>query len=96
MNKRKLKLFLKIFFLLLAIQAVIVLIHILFDKGGDTITAITSFLITIISLPISFISSNLPFYSGEGILVTLMFWVLNVVLQTMVVYAFFRIKKKMK
>jgi hypothetical protein len=96
MNKQKLKLFLKIFFLLLIIQAVIVLVHVLLNGSESLITTITSLMITIMSFPLNFISDRLPFYSGEGIPITIMFWILNLGIQTMVIYAFFRIKKKLK
>lgn len=96
MNKKKLKLFLKIFFLLLVIQLIIGVIDILLSNADSSFSSITSFVISIFSFPLSLINKNLPFYSGEGIHVTLMFWTLNLVIQTLAIYGSFRIMKKIK
>lgn len=94
MNKKKLKLFLKIFFLLLVIQFLIGMTDVLLHNADSSLSSITSFIISIFSLPLSLISKNLPFYSGEGIHITLMFWALNLVIQTLAVYGGIRIMKK--
>ncbi len=96
MNKKKLKLFLKIFFLLLVIQFIIVMINILLNNADSSFASITSFIISIFSLPLSLISNSLPFYTGEGILVTLMFWILNLAIQTLAIYGAIRIMIKIK
>ncbi len=90
------KLFLKIFFILLAIQLVIVISHILLNNADNSLTSVTSFIISVISVPISFISSDLPFYSVEGMYARLMFWGLNLTIQTVAIYAGVRIMKKLK
>ncbi len=96
MNKRKLKLFLKIFFLLLAIQLVVVILHILLNNADNSLASITAMIISVISVPMSFVSRDLPFYSGEGIFVRLLFWGLNLTIQTTAIYAGVRIMKKIK
>ncbi len=96
MNKKKLKLFLKIFFLLLVIQFIIGMIDILLNNADSSFSSITSLIISIFSLPLSLISNNLPFYAGEGIHVTLMFWALNLVIQTLVIYGSIRIMIRIK
>lgn len=96
MNKKKLKLFLKIFFILLVIQFIIGMIDVLLSDADNSFSAITSFTITIFSIPLSLISENLPFYSGEGLYVTIMFWTLNLVIQTLAIYGSLRILKKIK
>ena len=96
MKKRKLKLFLKIFFLLMIVQLVIGLVDILLNNAGSSFSEITSFIISIFSIPLSLISRNLPFYSGEGIYITLMFWGLNLIIQTTAIYVLVRMVKRMK
>jgi len=96
MSKRKLKLFLKVFFLLGTIQFVIVLGDILLRNADSSLSEITSILISIISIPLSLVSSLLPFYSGEGILVSLLFWALNLTIQTIIIYGFIRFSKRIK
>ncbi|WP_339754562.1 hypothetical protein [uncultured Winogradskyella sp.] len=96
MNKRKRKLFLKIFFILVIVQLIIGFTDILLTSAASSLSSITSFMLTIFSFPIGLISRNLPFYSGEGIYVTLLFWALNLILQTIAVYVFFRLVKRVK
>lgn len=96
MYKKKIKLFLKIFFLLLAVQFVIVIADVLLNNADSSLSSITYLLISIFSMPLSLISPNLPFYSGEGIFATLLFWTLNLVIQTLVIYGAFRIMKRLK
>ncbi|WP_299130537.1 hypothetical protein [uncultured Winogradskyella sp.] len=94
--KRKRKPFFRIFFMLLAIQLVIVLVDAFFAKGDNLLASITEPIITVISLPIGIISPNLPFYSGEGILVSLLFWVLNTAIQAAALYVVYRMFKRLK
>ena len=96
MRNRKLKVFLKIFFLLLVIQMIIVLANVVLTNVDSSLSAITSFIISIFSFPISLISSDLPFYSGEGIYVMVILWTLNLVLQTMIIYGCIRMIKRIK
>jgi hypothetical protein len=96
MNKRKLKLFLKIFFLLLIVQAIVVGSYILLSNADSSLASIASFIISIFSFPINIISPDLPFYSGEGTSVIFLFWTLNLVLQTMPIYAIIRMVQRLK
>ncbi len=96
MNKRKLRLFLKIFFLLLVFQLIIIGAHVLLTNADNSLSSITSVIISIFSFPIRIISPDLPFYSGEGIFVMLIFWTLNLVLQTMAIYGVIRMVKRLK
>ncbi len=96
MSNRKLKLFLKIFFLLLVIQMIIVIADVAISNADSSLSAITSLIISIFSFPISLISRDLPFYSGEGIYVMVLFWTLNLVLQTMIIYGCIRMIKRIK
>lgn len=96
MSKQKLSFFLKIFFLFFVIQLIIVASHVLLLNAENSLAEITAFMITIISFPISIINSDLPFYSGEGLYFRLIFWTLNLVLQTMVVYGGIRMIKRIK
>ncbi|BAO74384.1 hypothetical protein [Winogradskyella sp. PG-2] len=96
MKKKKIKLFLKIFFILLLIQFVIAIADILLHNANSSLSSITSTVISIISLPLSMVNKNLPFYAGEGIIVTLLFWTLNLVIQTLMIFAVFRIMKRLK
>jgi hypothetical protein len=96
MSKKKLKLFLKIFFLLLIIQLIIVVADVLLTNADSSLSEVTATIISVFSFPLRLINRNLPFYTGEGFLLTLMFWVLNLVIQTMPIYAYFRVIKKIK
>ena len=96
MIKRKHRLFIKIFFLLLLIQLIIVVAHVLLTNTDSSFSEITSFIISLISLPISVISADLPFYSAEGTLFRLIFWTLNLVIQTLAIYGVIRMIKRLK
>ena len=86
----------KIFFLLLIIQLIIVLAHVLLSSADSSLSSITTFMISIVSFPIRIISPVLPFYSGEGIFIILIFWTLNLILQTMAIYGGVRMIKRIK
>lgn len=96
MGNRKLKVFLKIFLLLLVIQMIIVLADVVLTNADSSLSEMTSFIISIFSFPIKLISSNLPFYSGEGIYVMVILWMLNLVLQTMIIYGCIRMIQRIK
>ena len=96
MIKRKRKPFFRILFILLAIELVIVLIDAFFAKGDGILASITEPIITVISLPIGLISPNLPFYSGEGIPISILFWVINTAIQAAAIYVVFRMFKRLK
>lgn len=93
-TKRKLKEFFKIFFLLLIIHAAIVAAELFLGDSG--ISDITSTLIAIISIPLSLVNKNLPFYTGEGILITAIYGGLNLMIQTVFVYGIKRVFKRLK
>ena len=96
MGTRKLKVLLKIFLLLLVIQMIIVLADVVLTNADSSLSEMTSFIISIFSFPIKLISSNLPFYSGEGIYVMVILWMLNLVLQTMIIYGCIRMIQRIK
>lgn len=96
MNKRKLRLFLKIFVLLLVIQFIIVAVHVLLTNADSSLSSVTALIISIFSFPIRIISPDLPFYSGEGIFIMGIFWTLNLVIQTMAIYGVIRMIKRLK
>ena len=96
MKNKKLKLFLKIFFLLVLVQLVVIIAELTLGDLNGLMASIISVLLTIISFPLSIISAKLPFYSGEGIPVTMLFWVLNLTIQTLIIYGVFRIIKRIR
>ena len=95
-STRKLKIFLKIFFILLAIQLIVGISDIQLNNADSSLSTVTYLLLTVFSFPLSLISPVLPFYSGEGIFITLMFWGLNLILQTIAIFIGIRIFNKLK
>jgi hypothetical protein len=96
MKKFKLKVLLIIFFILLVIQFIIVLAEILLSQANSGLTSITSALIGVCSLPISLINGNLPFYVTENIFMVGVYWVINVIIQSVLVYAILIVVKKIQ
>jgi hypothetical protein len=78
------------------VQLVVGVIDILLSNANSSFSEITSFIISVFSFPLSLISRNLPFYSGEGLLVTLMFWGLNLIIQSSAIYVLARFYKRLK
>ncbi|NNE32690.1 MAG: hypothetical protein HKN40_10000 [Winogradskyella sp.] len=96
MNKKKLRLFLKIFSILIISQLVVVLAHLVLNHFDNSATSVTGVLLAIVSLPLKLVNSSLPFYSGEGYIITFMFWVFNVLIQAVALYALIRVYKRLK
>ena len=96
MKNKKLKLFLKIFFLLVLVQLIVIIAELTLGDLNGVMASIISVLLTIISFPLSIISAKLPFYSGEGIPITMLFWLLNLTIQTLIIYGVFRIIKRIR
>ena len=99
MRRRKsvrLKHFLRIFFLLAVIQFIIVVGDMLLQRGNISLSSVTSVIIDVLSLPISLIHPSLPFYAGEGLVASIAFWVLNLTIQTMIIYGAIVIVEKLK
>ncbi|MFP4845658.1 hypothetical protein [Winogradskyella sp. PE311] len=96
MIKRKRKPFFRIFLILLVIQLIIVLVDHFLANGNELFSSITEPLITLISFPINLISPSLPFYSGEGLHISLLFWGLNVAIQSAAFYVCLRMFKRLK
>lgn len=87
MNKFNFKLFFKLFFLLLIIQLTVGLLGAFLEFSNSNLSTITSMLLTIFSLPINFISSDLPFYAREGTTASILYWILNLFIQTVILYS---------
>lgn len=96
MKNFKFKSVVLIFFILLAIQFLVGLIDILIFREFNQSSPITSLLISIFSLPIRLINSDLPFYVVEDMYMIVLYWVLNVIIQAMVVYGIVKVFKRLK
>jgi hypothetical protein len=100
MKKLKLRPFLIVFFALMVIQFVIVFIDVQLTKSKSDLTSITNPIIAIFSLPISGIHRSLPFYVHESLYVRAVYWVVNLFIQSAVVYlvilGFKRTRRKLK
>ncbi|MBC3846929.1 hypothetical protein H8K90_11105 [Winogradskyella echinorum] len=96
MKKLKIKLFLKIFFILAFIEFLTALADVLLSQANSGFTTITSKLMLIFSLPISLISRDLPFYTNEGYTAAILFWIMNLIIQTTIVYGIIRVYKRIK
>lgn len=96
MEKYKLKYLIYIFLSLMAIQFVIGLLDILLSQADSELTSITSILISVCSIPLSLINSKLPFFVSENILMILIYWVINLIIQSVFVYGVLLVIQKMK
>ncbi|WP_299110567.1 hypothetical protein [uncultured Winogradskyella sp.] len=96
MEKYKLKYLIYIFLALMAIQFVIGLVDILLSKADSDLTSITSLLISICSIPLSLINSKLPFFVSENLFMVLIYWAINLTIQSVFVYGVLLVIQKMK
>ena len=55
--------------------------------SNSRFSSVTSMLMLVASLPISIISRDLPFYASEGTTAAITYWVLNLLVQTSLLYA---------
>lgn len=100
--KKKLKLrpFLIVFFTLMVIQFLIVFLDVQLTKSKSDLTSVTNVVIAIFSLPISGIHRNLPFYVNESLYIRAIFWIVNLFIQSALVYllilGFKRLRRKLK
>lgn len=63
---------------------------------NSDLNTITSWLMFVFSLPISFISRDLPFYAAEGTVAAILYWVLNLLIQTTIIYVVIELFKSRK
>ena len=100
MKKLKLRPFLIIFFALMVIQFLIVFLDVQLTKSKSDLTAVTNPIIAIFSLPISGIHRSLPFYVNESLYVRAVYWVVNLFIQSAVIYLMIlglrRVRRKIK
>ena len=96
MRALKGKLILKIFFLLLFLELLVGLLDAYLAYNNSGFETITSWLMLAFSLPISFISRDLPFYVTGDIIAAILYWLLNLLLQTAIVYSLIELYKKRK
>ncbi|WP_179337998.1 hypothetical protein [Winogradskyella ludwigii] len=96
MNRIKLKYFITIFFVLMVIQFLIGLADVLLSQSHNELSSISGILITLFSFPISLINSNLPFFAQEELYMLGIYWIINVIIQAIVVYVIILIIKKIR
>jgi len=80
----------------MTVQFVVGLIDILLFQEHNQSSSITSLIISIFSLPISLINSNLPFYVPEDLYMIVLYWILNGIIQAMILYGVFKVLKRLK
>ncbi|MEO1032556.1 MAG: hypothetical protein AAFX55_14185 [Bacteroidota bacterium] len=100
MRKFKVKSFVIIFLVLLVIEFLIVFADITLSKNGSNLVAVTDQIIDIFSLPISIVNKSLPFYIRESLYIKVLYWIVNLLIQSFIIYmgwrAFKRVRKKLK
>jgi hypothetical protein len=78
------------------IQFLIGLADVLLSQANNELSSITSILLTICSLPISLINRDLPFFVSENIMMVVLYWGINLFIQTVFVYSVLIVVKKIK
>ncbi|WP_426430840.1 hypothetical protein ACPX19_00395 [Winogradskyella sp. HB-48] len=100
MKKLKLRPFLIVFFSLMVFQFLIVFLDVQLTKSKSGLTSVTNPIITIFSMPINGIHRGLPFYVNESLYVRAVYWVVNLFIQSAVVYlgilGLKRVRRKLK
>ncbi|GAA4244626.1 hypothetical protein KO504_00645 [Winogradskyella psychrotolerans] len=96
MKKFKLKELVRVFLFLLVVQFIIGLADVLLSQAHSELSSITSLLIAICSYPLSLISSDLPFYVSESILMVILYWIINLMIQAVILYIMLIVVKKMR
>ncbi|WP_299527050.1 hypothetical protein [Winogradskyella sp.] len=99
MKKFKSKSFVIVFLILLVIQFLIVFMDAKLNTSSS-VNEITDKVILIFSFPINLINENLPFYVRESIFIRAIYWLMNLFIQSSVLYLGWltlkRVLKKMK
>ena len=80
----------------MVIQFLIGLIDILLFQANNDSSTITSIIITICSLPISLINRDLPFYVSEDLIMVLLYWIINLIIQSVFVYVILIVVNKIR
>ncbi|WP_179018632.1 hypothetical protein [Winogradskyella forsetii] len=96
MKKFKLKEFVIVFLVLMVIQFIIGLAEILLSRANNDLSSLTSIFLDIFSYPISLINSNLPFYVSEDLFMVVIYWIINVIIQSAFVYGFIIVIRKIR
>ena len=100
MRKLKLKSFLTIFAVLLVIQFLVIFADVMLTKNDSNLVSVTNPIIELFSLPISLINKYLPFYVRESLYVKALYWIINLFIQSSILYlgwrVFKRVRKKLK
>lgn len=100
MKKLKLRPVLVIFLILMVLQFLIIFLDVQLTKSNSDLTSVTNPIISIFSLPISGIHRRLPFYVNESLYVRAIFWIVNLLIQSALLYllilGFKRVRRKLK
>ncbi|WP_299367841.1 hypothetical protein [Winogradskyella sp.] len=100
MRKLKLKSYVIIFLILLVVQFLIVFADVMLTKNGSDLVPVTDQIVEFFSLPISIINKNLPFYVRESLYIKVLYWLMNLFIQSSIIYlgwrTFKRVRKKLK
>ena len=96
MRKFKLKSFITIFLIVLVVQFLIVFADVMLTKNESGLVSVTDQIIEFFSLPISLINKNLPFYVRESLPVKALYWLMNLFIQSSILYLGWRVFKKVR
>lgn len=96
MKKFKLKELIKVFLILLIIQFFIGLADVLLSQANNDLSKITAILISICSFPLKLINSDLPFFVSESLVMKGIYWMINLIIQSVFVYAILIVIKKLR
>ena len=82
MKKFRVKRFVFVFLILMLIQFLVALADISLYQSDNALSSVTSTLMSIFSMPIGLINQGLPFYINEDLPIKVIFWIINLFLQT--------------
>ena len=80
----------------MVIQFLIGLTDVLLSQSQNELSSISGILITLFSFPLSLINSNLPFFAQEELYMLGIYWIINLIIQAIVVYVVILVIKKIR
>lgn len=96
MKKFKLRELIRVFLFLLVIEFIIGLADVLLSQANMELSSLTSMLLNICAFPISLINRDLPFFVSESLVMRGIYWIINVIIQSVFLYLVLIVVKKMR
>ncbi len=90
------KFFIIVFFFLFLTEFTIGLIDVFLSQSNSDLSILTSRLMFIFSLPISIFSRDLPFYASSGTISAITFFIINLLIQTIIIFSSIWLYKKIR